>query len=236
MFPAALRMQRGVYDMLGIGVDERNADTRGWLCHGGWPEKFFPLRRKVDGSQQFAVGSEPYPFVSVEGDGVHEIAVGPVHAGTIEPGHFRFSVVGEKVLRLEERLGYTHKGVAKRFEGLSQSEGHRLAARVSGDSAVAFSWAYCAALEAITQIACPARATDLRALALEHERLANHLGDLGALGNDAGFAFGLTQFSRLKEDLLRANAFAFGARYLFDYVTPGGVVKRSAPRRVSSLI
>ena len=223
LFPAALRMQRCVYDMLGIGVDERNADTRGWLCHGSWPEKFFPLRRKVDGSQQFAVGSEPYPFVSVEGDGVHEIAVGPVHAGTIEPGHFRFSVVGEKVLRLEERLGYTHKGVAKRFEGLSQSEGHRLAARLSGDSAVAFSWAYCAALEAITQIACPARATDLRALALEHERLANHLGDLGALGNDAGFAFGLTQFSRLKEDLLRANAFAFGARYLFDYVTPGGV-------------
>jgi len=223
LFPAALRMQRAIYDMLGIAAEEPDADTRGWLRHDGWPEKFFPLRRKVDGSQQFAVVSEAYPFVSVEGDGVHEIAVGPVHAGTIEPGHFRFSVVGEKVLRLEERLGYTHKGVAKRFEGLSQSEGHRLAARVSGDSAVAFSWAYCAALEAITHIACPVRATELRALALEHERLANHLGDLGALGNDAGFLFGLTQFSRLKEDLLRANAFAFGARYLFDYVTPGGV-------------
>ena len=104
-----------------------------------------------------------------------------------------------------------------------------MAARVSGDSAVAFSWAYCAAVEAITQIACPARATDLRALALEHERLANHLGDLGALGNDAGFAFGLTQFSRMKEDLLRANAFAFGARYLFDYVTPGGVASDLPP-------
>jgi Ni,Fe-hydrogenase III large subunit/Ni,Fe-hydrogenase III component G len=223
LFPAALRMQRGVYDMVGIAADGPNTDTRGWLAHGGWPEKFFPLRRKVDGSRQFPVGSEPYPFVSVEGDGVHEIAVGPVHAGTIEPGHFRFSVVGEKVLRLEERLGYTHKGVAKRFEELSQSEGHRLAARVSGDSAVAFSWAYCAALEAITHTTCPERAIDLRALALEHERLANHLGDLGALGNDAGFAFGLTQFSRLKEDLLRANTIAFGARYLFDYVLPGGV-------------
>ncbi len=223
LFPAALRMQRAVYDMLGITAEEPHPDTRGWLCHGGWPEKYFPLRRRVDGGRQFAAGSEPYPFVSVEGDGVHEIAVGPVHAGTIEPGHFRFSVVGEKVLRLEERLGYTHKGVAKRFEELLQGEGHRLAARVSGDSSVAFSWAYCAALEAITHIACPVRATDLRALALEHERLANHLGDLGALGNDAGFAFGLTQFSRLKEDLLRANAVAFGARYLFDYVTPGGV-------------
>ena len=137
---------------------------------------------------------------------MHEIAVGPVHAGTIEPGHFRFSVVGEKVLRLEERLGYTHKGVAKRFEEMRQNDGHRLAARLSGDSAVAFSWAYCAALEAITETVCPPQATNLRALALEHERLANHLGDLGALGNDAGFAFGLTQFSRLKEDLLRTNA------------------------------
>jgi Ni,Fe-hydrogenase III large subunit len=154
---------------------------------------------------------------------VHEIAVGPVHAGTIEPGNFRFSVVGEKVLRLEGRLGYTHKGVDKRFEHFSQAEGHRLAARVSGDSAVAFAWAYCAALEAITGTAVPERAVALRALALELERIANHLGDLGALGNDAGFAFGLTQFLRLKEDLLRANSSAFGARYLLDFVVPGGV-------------
>ena len=102
-------------------------------------------------------------------------------------------------------------------------QGHRLAARLSGDSAVAFSWAYCAALESIASSTCPARAVTLRALALEHERVANHLGDLGALGNDAGFTFGLTQFSRLKEDLLRANSHAFGARYLIDYVVPGGV-------------
>jgi Ni,Fe-hydrogenase III large subunit/Ni,Fe-hydrogenase III component G len=220
-FPAALRMQRAVYDLLGIASTE--PDTRGWLRHSGWPEAVFPLRRDFDGASEFPPASQPYPFVFVEGDGVHEIAVGPVHAGTIEPGHFRFSVVGEKVLRLEERLGYTHKGVAKRFESMSQEDGHRLAARVSGDSAVAFSWAYCAALEAITYTACSRRATDLRALALEHERLANHLGDLGALGNDAGFAFGLTQFSSLKEDLLRTNASVFGARYLFDYVVPGGV-------------
>ena len=221
LFPAALRMERAVHDLLGISTDE--ADHRGWLRHGGWPETLFPLRRDVDGSQQYPIVSAPYPCVAVEGDGVHEIAVGPVHAGTIEPGHFRFSVVGEKVLRLEERFGYTHKGVAKLFENLSQQEGHRLAARVSGDSAVAFSWAYCAALEAIAGTTCSSRAILLRALALEHERLANHLGDLGALGNDAGFAFGLTHFSRFKEDLLRANTVAFGARYLFDYVVSGGV-------------
>ncbi len=221
LYPAALRMQRGMTDLFGIATDE--ADSRGWLRHGGWPQTLFPLRRDFDGSRQYPAVSAPYAFVSVEGDGVHEIAVGPVHAGTIEPGHFRFSVVGEKVLRLEESFGYTHKGVAKLFESASQQEGHRLAARVSGDSAVAFSWAYCAALESITETACPARALALRALALEQERLANHLGDLGALGNDGGFAFGLTQFSRLKEDLLRTNIKAFGARYLMDYVVPGGV-------------
>lgn len=221
LFPAAFRMQRAVYDLLGISTTE--PDMRGWLRHGAWPETVFPLRRDVDGDPEYTLTSQPYQFVEVEGDGVHEIAVGPVHAGIIEPGHFRFSVVGEKVLRLEERLGYTHKGVARRFEKMRLADGHRLAARISGDSAVAFSWAWCAALESIAGCACPPRAAALRAMALEHERLANHLGDLGALGNDAGFAFGLTQFSRLKEDLLRTNVKVFGARYLMDFVLPGGV-------------
>ena len=220
-YPIAGRLQRAVADLLGVHAE--GGDQRAWLRHGGWPEGFFPLRRDSSSAERFAVQSVRYPFVSVTGEGVHEIPVGPVHAGTIEPGNFRFSVVGEKVLRLEERLGYTHKGIARRFQEMSQREGQRLAARVSGDSAVAFSWAYSAALEAITGTTVPARAAALRALALERERIANHLGDLGALGNDAGFAFGLAQFSCLKEELLRANAELFGARYLFDYVVPGGV-------------
>lgn len=231
IFPCALHMERALYDLLGIASME--PDHRGWVRHGAWPANVFPLRRDFDGRQQYSIDSQPYPFVQVEGDGVHEIPVGPVHAGIIEPGHFRFSVVGEKVLRLEARLGYTHKGVSKRFEEMTQKDGHRLAARLSGDSAVGFSWAYCAALEAMTRTLCSPRAADLRALALEHERLANHLGDLGALGNDAGFAFGLTQFSRMKEDLLRTNQTVFGARYLFDFVRPGGVANdlaASAPR------
>jgi Ni,Fe-hydrogenase III large subunit len=230
-FPSTLRMERAISDL--FGVKSMEPDHRGWLRHGGWPETVFPLRRDFGGDTQFACVSEPYPFVQVEGDGVHEIAVGPVHAGTIEPGHFRFSVVGEKVLRLEERLGYTHKGIEKLFESMPQKEGHPLAARISGDSAVAYAWAYCAALEAITRISCPQRAIQLRALALEHERIANHLGDLGALGNDAGFAFGLTQFSRMKEDLLRTNLACFNARYLMDFIAPGGVTSdlpEEAPR------
>ncbi len=226
-FPAAARMERAVFDLLGIS--STHPDHRGWLRHAGWPKSVFPLRRDADAAQQFAAETEPYAFVQVEGDGVHEIPVGPVHAGIIEPGNFRFSVVGEKVLRLEARLGYTHKGIAKRFESLSLHEGHRLAARISGDSAAAYAWAYCAALEAATQAACPPRAVHLRALALEHERIANHLGDLGALGNDAGFAFGLTHFSRLKEDLLRVNQSIFGARYLMDFIVPGGVAADLSP-------
>jgi Ni,Fe-hydrogenase III large subunit/Ni,Fe-hydrogenase III component G len=234
-FPAALRLERATRDLLGIASTA--ADQRPWLRHDAWPATAYPLRREFSGAEIASrLPSSPYPFVEVEGDGVHEIAVGPVHAGIIEPGHFRFSVVGEKVLRLEERLGYTHKGVAKLFASLPQREGHRLAARMSGDSAVAFSWAYCAALEAITETAVPVRGRLLRALALEHERLANHLGDLGALGNDAGFAFGLTQFSRLKEDLLRVNLEAFGERYLFNYILPGGVASDLAQPAYAHLI
>ncbi|MCE5232406.1 MAG: NADH-quinone oxidoreductase subunit C [Mizugakiibacter sp.] len=220
-FPVAVRMQRAIFDLLGIQAD--GGDTRPWLRHGGWPERVYPLRRDVGQAQTYPAHETPYPFVRVEGEGVHEVTVGPIHAGTIEPGHFRMSVVGEKVLRLEIRLGYTHRGIAKRFEALALAQGHRLAARICGDSTVAYAWAYCAAYEAIAGTAIPPRAAALRALALERERIANHLGDLGALGNDAGFAFGLTQFSSLKERLLRHNANTFGQRYLFDYVVPGGV-------------
>ncbi|WP_329741463.1 NADH-quinone oxidoreductase subunit C [Dyella sp. A6] len=233
-FPVAIRLQRSTYDLLGVEAD--GDDTRSWLCHDTWPAHYFPLRRDADLAITHATPPRPYRFVPVLGEGVHEIPVGPVHAGTIEPGHFRFSVVGEKVLRLEARLGYAHKGIAKRFETLAPHEGHRLAARVSGDSAVAYSWAYCAALESLTGMAPSPRAAHLRALALERERIANHLGDLGALGNDAGLAFGLTQFSILKERLLRLNDDIFGQRYLMDYVIPGGVQSDIGPHHVRRLL
>ena len=221
LFPAAGRMQRAIADLMGLRAGMR--DTRGWLRHGAWREDAFPLRREVALDARLPAGDPRYAFVPVGGEGVHEIPVGPVHAGIIEPGHFRFSVVGERVLRLEERLGYTHKGVEKRFESLSLEEGARLAARVSGDSSVAFSWAYAMALETAAACKVPERALWLRALLLERERVANHLGDLGALGNDGGLAFGLAQFSRMKEHLLRNNAALFGHRYLMDRVVPGGV-------------
>jgi Ni,Fe-hydrogenase III large subunit len=215
-------MQRAAYDLLGVravGAD----DTRPWLRHAAWPADVFPLRHDFDPERRFDGEQERYPFVVVEGDGVHEIPVGPIHAGIIEPGHFRFSIVGEKVLRLEERLGYVHKGIDKRFAGLALVDGARLAARVSGDSTVAFGWAYAMATEAATGCSVPARAAWLRALLLERERVANHLGDLGALGNDGGLAFGLAQFSRLREQWQRTSGAVFGHRLLMDRIVPGGV-------------
>ncbi|HWS28103.1 MAG TPA: NADH-quinone oxidoreductase subunit C, partial [Xanthomonadales bacterium] len=204
IFPAALRMERAIHDMHGLRGDAW--DARPWLRHTSWPEDTHPLRDGHMPPSSTEAPADAYDFVCVAGDGVHEIAVGPVHAGIIEPGHFRFSVVGEKVLRLEQHLGYVHKGIERRFEELAALEGHRLAARICGDCAVAFSWAWCQALEGCAQVQVPPRAAWLRALALELERCANHLGDLGALGNDAGFAFALSQFGRLKERLLRLTA------------------------------
>jgi Ni,Fe-hydrogenase III large subunit len=227
IFPAATRMQRAAADL--TGIRSTDPDRRPWLRHAAWPASFRPLLDANAPERPGIPSVDRYEFVRVGGEGVHEIPVGPVHAGIIEPGHFRFSIVGEKVLWLEERLGYVHKGIERRFTELPIMQGHRLAARVSGDSAVAFSWAYCQALEGMAGVGVPARAAWLRALCLELERIANHLGDLGALGNDAGFSFGLAQFSRLKELLLRTTECALGQRYLLDAVVPGGMGIDLAP-------
>ena len=222
LFPAANRMQRALYDLLGVRA-EGAADQRPWLRHGAWPEQVFPLRKDVAADAHYAAGQDDYPFVPVSGSGVHEIPVGPVHAGTIEPGHFRFSVVGERVLRLEQRLGYTHKGIEKLAEGMTIAAAAKLAGRVSGDSTVAYAWAYAMAVEGIAGTTPPPRALWLRALWLECERIANHLGDLGYLGNDVALSFGFSQFWRLKEQWLRTQQALFGHRYLMDCIVPGGV-------------
>jgi Ni,Fe-hydrogenase III large subunit/Ni,Fe-hydrogenase III component G len=224
IFPAASRMQRAVMDTIGA-KPEGDADRRPWLRHANWPADYWPLRGDATDVKfnEFEARNEDYAFVRVEGDGVHEIAVGPIHAGIIEPGHFRFSVTGESVLRLEQRLGWKHKGIERRFSGMSLSDGAYLAGRVSGDSTVAYAWAYCQAAEALGAATPPPRALWLRALLLERERVINHLGDLGYLGNDVALSFGLMQFMRLKEDWVRENARLFGHRFLMDRVVPGGV-------------
>ncbi len=222
LFPSADRMQRTTSDLLGLHPVGGN-DHRKWLRHGAWPGGTHPLRKSFDGTSTFPAEPDNYAFVPVTGNGVHEIPVGPVHAGIIEPGHFRFSVVGERVLRLEQRLGYKHKGVEKRFEAMTLEQGAKLAGRISGDSTVAYAWAYAQAVESVSATTPPLRALWLRALLLELERIHNHLGDLGYLGNDVALSAGFAQFWILKEDLLRMNGELFGHRYLMDCIVPGGM-------------
>ncbi|MCF8150805.1 MAG: NADH-quinone oxidoreductase subunit C [Burkholderiaceae bacterium] len=237
-FPAANRMQRATRDMVGIATD--GGDQRPWLRHGAWPADWYPLRHDAVPAEAMGAGFEnapsDYDFVQVGGEGAHEIPVGPIHAGIIEPGHFRFSVIGERVLRLEQRLGYQHKGVEKLFIGADVAQGARLAGRVSGDSTCAYAWAYADAVEAACRVEVPPRALLLRALMLERERVANHLGDLGALGNDAAFAFGLTQFLRLKEDWLRLNHQVFDHRLMMDCIVPGGVAADVEPAAFDAIV
>lgn len=223
IFPAANRMQRAVHDLLGLVC--LGGDERPWLRHGGWPAGWYPLRHDAGAIDGFANEQSDYDFVRVGGEGAHEVRVGPIHAGIIEPGHFRFAVIGERVLRLEARFGYQHKGIERLFAGKTVEEGARLLARICCDATCAYAWAYAMALEAACGVTPPARALGLRALMLERERIANHLSDLGALGNDAGLAFGQVHFSRLKEDWLRMNGRLFGHRFMMDGIVPGGVAR-----------
>lgn len=233
IFPAANRMQRATRDMVGIATD--GGDQRPWLRHGGWPADWYPLRHDAGPGQDWPNEPSDYAFLQVGGQGAHEIPVGPIHAGIIEPGHFRFSVIGERVLRLEQRLGYQHKGVEKRFIGRTLDVGAQLVGRISGDSTCAYAWAYADAVEAACGTEPTPRALGLRALILERERVANHLGDLGMLGNDAAFAFGLSQFSRLKEDWVRLSAEVFGHRFMMDRIVPGGLSRDVTREQLAAL-
>src|ERR1700676_1454454 len=217
--PPALRLERAVNDLFGLSA-QGLPDTRPWLDHNCWGVRF-PLGDRIDASSK----GVPYRFLPVEGDGLHQIAVGPVHAGIIEPGHFRFTASGETVVRLEERLGYTHKGIEGLLIGADLERAVQLAGRVSGDSTVAYAHAFSKAAEAALQVIVPDRAVWLRALLAELERLANHLGDIGAICNDASFTLIHAHCSVLRENVLRASHHAFGHRLMRDIIVPGGVTR-----------
>ncbi len=215
--PPALRPERAIRDLWGI-EPEGAPDGRRWLDHGRWG-----LRAPLGAATPHDDGPDAYRFLPSEGRPLHQIAVGPVHAGIIEPGHFRFTANGEIVVRLEERLGYVHKGLDRLMIGASLERATKLAARVSGDSTVAWSFAFARAVEAALGVAVPRRAVILRAVMAELERLANHLGDFGAICNDAAFAIMLAHCGVLREKVLRASKVAFGHRLMMDRIVPGGV-------------
>ncbi len=232
--PPAIRLERAIRDLWGFEA-EGLADTRPWLDHGRWP----PSPRSGANAPEARRSVGAYVFLPSEGESLHQIPVGPVHAGIIEPGHFRFTANGEAVVRLEARLGYAHKGIERLMEHASLDRAAALAGRVSGDSTVGYALAFARAVESALGIDTPQRAVWLRALMAELERLANHLGDIGAICNDAAFAMMHAQCGHLREQVLRVADRCFGHRLMMDRVVPGGV-QRDLPSdgqtRIQSLL
>ena len=223
LHPPANRLERAVASLYGL-KPVGAADTRAWLDLGFWG-----VTHPLGKSKTSRVAPAPYDFLPVEGEALHQIPVGPVHAGIIEPGHFRFTANGETVVRLEERLGYVHKGVESLMAGASIVQGAQLASRTSGDSTVAYAIAFAQAVEAALQVKVPQRAIWLRALMAELERVANHFGDFGAICNDASFSLLYIECGILRERTLRAANACFGHRLMMDRIVPGGIAEDLRP-------
>ncbi|MFC5721663.1 NADH-quinone oxidoreductase subunit C [Streptomyces gamaensis] len=226
-FPAG-RFEREMRDLHGI-VPTGHPLPHRLVRHFHWPKGWYPMHPDAGPPPPFGEQEGPYPFLEVEGEGVYEIPVGPVHAGLIEPGHFRFSVVGETIIKLKARLWFVHKGIEKLFEGRLPEDGLPLAERVSGDTTVGHALAYCLAVEEATGLYVPEAARRARALLLELERLHNHVADLGALCNDVGHGILHARAQHLRERLLRLNRQTTGHRLLRGGVVPGGAVLCAVP-------
>jgi Ni,Fe-hydrogenase III large subunit/Ni,Fe-hydrogenase III component G len=220
--PSAVLYEREIKDMFGL-VPMGNPDQRPLVLHEHWPNDVFPLRKEFNLKTKVARQDQEYQFLRVEGDGICEIPVGPVHAAIIEPGHFRFSVLGENIINLETRLSYTHKGIEKLAESMKLDEALLLSERISGDESVANSTAYCQAIEKISQINIPRKAKKIRTIFGELERAYNHIGTLGGISTDAGFPFGSARLNILKERLMQLNESLSGSRILFGVNRIGGV-------------
>lgn len=221
------RFERATRDLFGI-VPRDHPQPYRLMRHGHWPTGYYPMLRDADPTPTFG-HDEPFPFIEVSGKGVYEIPVGPVHAGMIEPGHFRFSVVGETIVRMYQRLFFVHRGVEKLFQGRTVADGIALAERISGDTAVGHSLAYAMAVEDALGIVVPERDRLVRALLLECERLYNHVNDIGAIVNDTGLSIINQHAGRLRETLLRHNARLTGHRLLRGAIRIGGADLAAAP-------
>jgi Ni,Fe-hydrogenase III large subunit/Ni,Fe-hydrogenase III component G len=216
--------EREIHDLFGLEPSD-HPDLRRLPLHQFWPAGYNPLLKDVQSPHAFVDDGAPFPFQQVQGEGTYEITVGPVHAGIIEPGHFRFSVEGETIVNLESRLFFLHKGIEKLFESMPVSRGVELAERISGDSSVSHGLAYCMAVERCAGVEVARRACYARVVLLELERLYNHIADTGAICTDTGFAVANAHAMRLREDVLRLNERLTGHRLLRGAVVPGGMAK-----------
>jgi Ni,Fe-hydrogenase III large subunit/Ni,Fe-hydrogenase III component G len=226
-FPAG-RFERQMRDLFGITPVDHPLPRR-LVRHFHWPRGWYPMRSDAGAPPAFGDVEGPYPFSPVTGPGVYEIPVGPVHAGMIGPGHFRFSVVGETILKLKARLWFTHRGVEKLFEGRTPEYGVGLAERISGDTSVGHALAYCLAVEDARGTPVDPDAHRRRAVLLELERLYNHVTDIGALGNDVAHGVLNAHAQRVREQLLRINDEVTGSRLLRGAIAPGSATLRRLP-------
>ncbi len=221
------RFEREMLDLYGI-TPIGHPQPRRLVRHAHWPNDWHPMRNDAGPPGDF-VAADHFPFLTVDGAGVYEIPVGPVHAGLIEPGHFRFSVVGESVLRLKARLWFVHRGIERLFQGRAAAAAVDLAERISGDTSAGHALAHSLAIEDALGVELPHSVHRLRALLVELERLYNHVADLGALANDVGFGLANAHTQRVRELLLRINAQVTGHRLLRGAISPGGVVLQALP-------
>ncbi|WP_198416889.1 MULTISPECIES: NADH-quinone oxidoreductase subunit C [Cryobacterium] len=226
-YPAG-NFERGMRDLFGLRPADHPQPYR-LVRHGHWPRGWYPMLHGARVTPEFEPDTESFPFVEVEGPGVYEIAVGPIHAGIIDPGHFRFSVVGETIVRMEARQWYMHRGVERLFEGRRPEDGIELAEQITGDTVVGHTLAYVMAVEAARGIDVSEPDRMLRALLLELERIYNHVSDLGSLANDVGFGIVHSHTQRLRETLLRINKTVTGHRFLRGGLTIGGASVLALP-------
>jgi Ni,Fe-hydrogenase III large subunit/Ni,Fe-hydrogenase III component G len=220
---SASLFEREIWEMFGI-EPKGNPDLRRLRLHDEvWPKGSYPLRKDFKIMQGGSLVD--YKFARVEGEGIFEVPVGPVHAGIIGPGHFRFSVAGEPIVNLELRLGFTHRGVEKLFEGRHFTDAVGLSECVSGDSSFAHSLAFTHAVEKISGISIPTQAAYLRGIFLEFERMYNHINDIGGIAIDVGFSFPHAYALMIKEAILQLNEKLSGNRYLRKINVVGGVTQ-----------
>ena len=222
LVPAAHWDEREARDLFGI-VPVGHPDPRRLVLHERWPRGYHPLRKDVLAGARPPVGDRHFVPFEVHGEGVYQLPVGPIHAGVIEPGHFRFSAIGERVLHLDARLFFTHRGLEKLVEGRSFAGAAPIVERACGVCAVTHGLAYADAVERLTGTEVPPRARWARVLMAELERLYNHVGDLGNICAGIGFQAGVSRLGWLKERLLRTNDTLTGHRYLTGIVAPGGL-------------
>jgi len=228
-FPSTAWYEREIHDLFGL-VPIGHPDLRRLVLHENWPLERYPLRKDFAMDTHVPEDNVSYPMVSVHGDGVFEVPVGPIHAGIIEPGHFRFSQAGEQIINVDAKLFFTHRGIEKGVEGMPIELATYRAERICGACSVSHGISYAQAIEGMAHIEIPQQAQYIRGLVGELERLYNHVGDIGNLCAGLGFAVGASHGSRLKELLMRLNERVTGSRFLRGMVIPGGVSLNITPQ------